>query len=360
MAMERFSRTPPEKTFRSPKNWFEPRNGRRRSGSAPGTGIAATSRNTMRMAKTKRIFLRRSGSLNARRKRSNIGKKWTLRSAEWNGTARVVDAPRKGLGEADAPERVALRDCGVAHDLHGGNPPLHPTDNAFLDQRGRINGCPGWERGENPSDVHHCGLRSERMEAIPPEFRELLHDVADGGADLVAGAGPLAFRAATRRGAALAAAANALRAGRSGSGLEIMELHKILGRYCYAEAGSPAGGGVVWVGVSSGRAAAGDRTARPFVSSASASSVAMAFVNLFGVRETILPEQLVMPASSTTARTAPPAMMPDPTGRGRRMTRAAAYFARTSCAIEPSFVMGTRMIPFRARATSFSWAMLTS
>src|SRR3989344_5522248 len=150
-----------------------------------------------------------------------------LRSVEQDGAARVADAARHGSGKGEVPERVAFRDRGVAEELHPGNLPFHPTDNAMRDQRSRVNGRAGRKGGNNPRDVHGNRPRAERMETVPPEFRDFFDDVSDGGADLMAGAGLLAFRAAARRGAAFAAAANALAAEAPTSGFEIIELHNI-------------------------------------------------------------------------------------------------------------------------------------
>ena len=59
-----------------------------------------------------------------------------------------------------------------------------------------------------------------------------------------------------------------------------------------------------------------------------------------------------MPAASTTARTAPPAMTPVPCEAGLRRTCAAAYSVRTSCGIVVP-TSGTRMRFFLASSTPF-------
>src|SRR3990167_6552551 len=114
--------------------------------------MAAMSRNTIRITKTKRIFLRRSGSLKARRTRPNIKSGMTLRSVEENKAARVMDTACNGPGKAEMPERIPLRYGGVAHELHPGDLPFHPTDNALLEQRSRVDGRTGRKDSEDPRD----------------------------------------------------------------------------------------------------------------------------------------------------------------------------------------------------------------
>src|SRR3989344_6448716 len=60
---ERLSKAPPEKTFKSPKNWLPEKNASSRAGSIPGTGIAAKSRKAAKKAKRNKNFFRKSLSL---------------------------------------------------------------------------------------------------------------------------------------------------------------------------------------------------------------------------------------------------------------------------------------------------------
>ena len=57
-----------------------------------------------------------------------------------------------------------------------------------------------------------------------------------------------------------------------------------------------------------------------------------------------------MPAASTTARTAPPAMTPVPLEAGLSITRAAEYSTRTSCGIVVPTI-GMRTMFFFASST---------
>ncbi len=50
--MERFDKAPPEKMFRKPKSWFEPRKDLNLSASIHGTGMAAKRRNTIKIKRT--------------------------------------------------------------------------------------------------------------------------------------------------------------------------------------------------------------------------------------------------------------------------------------------------------------------
>src|SRR3989338_1955248 len=61
---ERLSKAPPEKTFKSPKNWLPEKNASSFAGSIPGTGIAAKRRKAPKKAKRNKNFFRKSLSLN--------------------------------------------------------------------------------------------------------------------------------------------------------------------------------------------------------------------------------------------------------------------------------------------------------
>jgi len=63
MTMERLSKAPPVNRFKRPKNWLPAKNSLILSASMPGMGILAIILNRAKMAKTKRILLRRSFSL---------------------------------------------------------------------------------------------------------------------------------------------------------------------------------------------------------------------------------------------------------------------------------------------------------
>src|SRR5262249_19234627 len=93
-------------------------------------------------------------------------------------------------------------------------------------------------------------------------------------------------------------------------------------------------------------------------SSLSATNVAR--TTLCGLAEPIdLVSTLWMPADSTTARTAPPAMMPVPSGAGLSSTDPAPKFPSTGCGIVAPFI-GTRTSTFFAASIAFLIAEGTS
>ncbi len=90
------------------------------------------------------------------------------------------------------------------------------------------------------------------------------------------------------------------------------------------------------------------------------SATIVAFAMLIGfVVPRLFASTLRTPASSSTARTPPPAMTPVPSDAGRSMTRAASKRPSTSCVIvEPCF--GTVNRFFFASSTAFVIASGTS
>ena len=63
--IERFDSAPPEKIFKSPKNWFPAKKDRNCSMSTTGTGIVDANRKTASKKRTKIILLRNSRILNS-------------------------------------------------------------------------------------------------------------------------------------------------------------------------------------------------------------------------------------------------------------------------------------------------------
>ena len=62
--IDRLESPPPEKIFRSPKNWFDERNDSSLNVSIPGTGKAASIRKAIKAPRVKRIRLRSVASFN--------------------------------------------------------------------------------------------------------------------------------------------------------------------------------------------------------------------------------------------------------------------------------------------------------
>ena len=119
-------------------------------------------------------------------------------------------------------------------------------------------------------------------------------------------------------------------------------------------------GSGVATGASAGASAGKEGTGTPTKGRNICRPATVAFTTLIGFRlPRALADMSLMPATSITARTAPPAMMPAPVVAGFMNTLDAPYFTWTACGMVLP-CMGTSIMAFLAIATPFRTASGTA
>src|SRR3989344_5151092 len=209
MTMERFESPPPEKIFKRPRNWLLFRKASRRAASIEGMGTVARMRKTRSAPNTNRIRMR---SVSSRKMissfRTNVANICLRYSA-----ARYFNRLLRACGKLASGDSKFFGKFTGREYLHFGYLTARCAHDARINEHFRIHSVAGCER---PFELSKCDFESTRARiphctrtvlAVTAALRDLFDEIADLGALLVSRTSVLAFRAATRSLAALAAAA---------------------------------------------------------------------------------------------------------------------------------------------------------
>src|SRR3989344_8807987 len=185
MTIERFERPPPEKMFKSTRNWLFEKNCSRRIASMPGIGIVASARKRISAPKRKSILFRSTSSFTM--KLSFVKKAANMLCGAY-GPARLFDTLSCGAGDETTTKQYLFGYFSSTENFNGRQSAMSLFDKASRNKLAGSHCFSFLEGGLDCRKGHHSRCHLNAGEEISPAsspLGELLNDISNRGPDPV-------------------------------------------------------------------------------------------------------------------------------------------------------------------------------